>query len=345
METTAPSEPARTPPGRVAGLVLGLALIVGVLTVAFAWPSANTGPEEVPIAVIGPPEAAAQAADRLDAAQPGGFVVTVAADPAEAIEMIEHREVYAALALGPEGLDLYTATAASPAVAGLVGGVAEQMAAAMGRAAGQPGAVPVTVEDVVPMPQDDPNGAGLAASALPMAAGGILIGALTATAVRGSSRQAAAAALAPLAVGAAVAGILFGLGSVEGAYWAVTGAIALALLAAAWTVLGLTKLLGRAGTVLGAVTIMLVGNPLSGLTSAPELLPAPLGAVGQHLTPGAGATLLRSVSFFEGHGAQAAAVVLAAWLVGGIALFSRGAVRAETATPAERSPQPAKAAP
>ncbi len=39
------------------------------------------------------------------------------------------------------------------------------------------------------------------------------------------------------------------------------------------------------------------------------------------------------------------AVVLAAWLVGGIALFSLGADRAETATPAERSPQPAKAAP
>jgi len=144
-------------------------------------------------------------------------------------------------------------------------------------------------------------------------------------------------------LGPAFAGILFWLGSVEGGYWAVAGAIALALLAAAWTVLGLTKLLGRAGTVLGAVTIMLVGNPLSGLTSAPELLPAPLGAVGQHLTPGAGATLLRSVSFFEGHGAQAAAVVLAAWLAGGIVLFTVGAVRARAAALADRPSRPAGA--
>ncbi len=232
METTAPSEPTRTPAGRLAGLVLGLTLIVSVLTVAFAWPSSNTGPEGVPIAVIGPPEAAAQVADRLDAAEPGGFDVVAAADPGEAVEMIEHREVYAALALAPDGVRLYTASAASPAVARLVGGIAEQTAAAAGEAAGQPGSVPVTVEDVVPMPEEDPNGAGLAASALPMAAGGIIIAALIATAVRGSGRQAAAAVLAPLAVGAAIAGILFWLGSVEGGYWAVAGAIALALLAA-----------------------------------------------------------------------------------------------------------------
>ncbi|HEU5130107.1 MAG TPA: hypothetical protein VFU12_19160 [Glycomyces sp.] len=344
METTAPSEPTHTPAGRLAGLVLGLTLIVSVLTVAFAWPSSNTGPEGVPIAVIGPPEAAAQVADRLDAAEPGGFDVVAAADPGEAVEMIEHREVYAALALAPDGVRLYTASAASPAVARLVGGIAEQTAAAAGEAAGQPGSVPVTVEDVVPMPEDDPNGAGLAASALPMAAGGIIIAALIATAVRGSGRQAAAAALAPLAVGAAIAGILFWLGSVEGGYWAVAGAVALALLAASWTVLGLTKLLGRAGTVLGAVAIMLVGNPLSGLTSAPELLPAPLGEAGQYLTPGAGATLLRSVAFFEGHGAQAAAAVLAAWLAGGVVLFVVGAVRAKARATAAPAPEPEAAA-
>ncbi|WP_026931919.1 hypothetical protein [Glycomyces tenuis] len=327
METTGTPTQNRTPLGRVIGLSLGLAVIVSVVTIAFAWPSSNTGPEDVPIAVIGPPEAAEQVAERLDTAQPGGFDVVEAAGPDEAVEMIEEREVYAALAVGPEGVDLYTASAASPAVARLVGGIAEQIAAGMGEAAGQPGAVQVTTQDVVPMPEDDPNGAGLAASALPMAAGGIIVAVLIGTAVRGSGRQATAAILGPIAVGAAVAGILFWLGSVEGDYWSVAGAITLTLLAASWAVLGLSKLLGRAGTAIGAVLIMLVGNPLSGLTSAPEMLPAPWGEIGQYLTPGAGATLLRSVSFFDGNGATTAALVLAAWLAGGIVLYVIGAVR------------------
>lgn len=344
METTAPSTPTRTPAGRVVGLVLGLTLIVGVLTIAFAWPSSNTGPEDLPIAVVGPPEAAEQVAARLDEAQPGGFDVIAAADAEEALAMIEEREVYAALAVGPDGVDLYTAGAASPAVARMVGGIAEQIAAGMGEAAGQPGSVQVSVEDVVPLPEEDPNGAGLAASALPMAAGGLIIAALIGSAVRGSGRQAAAAVLAPLAVGAAIAAILrYWLGSVEGDYWTVGGAVALALLASTWAVLGLTKLLGRAGTVIGAALILLVGNPLSGLTSAPELLPAPWGEVGRYLTPGAGGTLLRSVSFFDGHGAQVAVVVLASWLAGGIILFIVGAVRARVRAVETTSPEPVAA--
>lgn len=344
METTGTPTPNRTSAGRVVGLSLGLALIVSVITIAFAWPSSNTGPEDVPIAVIGPPEAAEQVAERLDTAQPGGFDVAEAADPGEAVEMIEQREVYAALAIAPEGIDLYTASAASPTVARLVTGIAEQIAAGMGEEAGQPGTVQVAVEDVVPMPEDDPNGAGLAASALPMAAGGLIIAALIGAAVRGPGRQTAAAVLAPLAVGAAVAAILrYWLGSVDGDYWIIAGAITLTLLAAAWVVLGLNKLLGRAGTVIGAVLIMLVGNPLSGLTSAPELLPAPLGEIGQYLTPGAGATLLRSVSFFDGHGATAAIAVLAAWLVAGVVLFAVGAARSRVGEVAAAEPAPVAA--
>jgi hypothetical protein len=47
-------------------------------------------------------------------------------------------------------------------------------------------------------------------------------------------------------------------------------------------------LAGRAGAALGALLMILVGNPLSGVSSAPELLPAPAGTIGQLLPPGAG---------------------------------------------------------
>ncbi|WP_199037164.1 hypothetical protein [Glycomyces salinus] len=316
---------ATTPAPKIVGVIVGLALIVGTVTLAFAWPSADVGPNEVPIAVVGPPEVAAQVSEQLEAAEPDGFDVTEAADPDRARDMIEQREVYAAFAIAPDGVDLYTASAASPTVARLVTGIAEQIAA------GQD--VPVEVEDVVALPEDDPNGIGLAASALPMAAGGLIIAAFISSAVRGSGRQALAAVLAPPAVGATIAAILvYLLGSIEGDYWAVTGAISLTLYAAAWAVLGLNKLLGRAGLILGAVAIMLVGNPLSGLTSAPELLPAPWGEVGQYFTPGAGATALKSLAFFDGNGADTALIVLASWLAAGIVLFFLGAVRRRAGT-------------
>jgi hypothetical protein len=337
METSAPK---RTPVGRVIGLSVGLALIVGLITLAFAWPSADMGPHEVPIAVVGPDEAAEQVQTQLDEAQPDGFDVTAAADPDEAATLIEEREVYAALAITPDGVTVYTASAASPVVARLVTGIGEQIAGQMGQAAGAPGSVPVTVEDLVALPADDPNGAGLAASALPLAMGGILVAALIGLTVLGTGRQVAAAVLAPPAVGASVAAVLlYVLESIDGEFLPVAGALTLGMAATAWTILGLVKLLGRPGLAVGAIIVMLIGNPLSGMTSAPEMLPAPWGALGQYLTPGAGGTLLRSTAYFEGHGASTAMLVLGAWLVAGAVLFTAGAVRAKVRGVSAREPE------
>jgi hypothetical protein len=328
METIMEPTPKHTSIGRVIGLSAGLALIVGVLTLAFAWPSAGLGPNEVPIAVIGPDDAADQVQTQLDDAQPDAFDVTAAADADAAATLIKEREVYAAFQIAPGGVTVYTATAASPTVARMVTGIADQIAAQMGQAAGTP--VEVTVEDLVALPADDPNGAGLAASGLPLAAGGIVMAALIGSAVRGSGRQVAAAILAPLAIGAGVAAVLlYVLESLEGDFLPVAGALALATGATGWFILGLRKLLGTVGIAVGAVIVMLVGNPLSGMTGAPELLPAPWGAFGQFLTPGAGATLLRSTAYFDGHGAETAVLVLAVWLVAGIVFFTIGAVRAQ----------------
>jgi hypothetical protein len=345
LETIMETTPKRTSLGRVIAVSAGLALIVGVLTLAFAWPSADLGPNEVPIAVIGPDEAADQVQSQLDEAQPDGFDVTAVADVAEAESLIKEREVYAALAITPESVDVYTASAASPTVARLVTGMGDQIAAQMSQAAGQPGSVQATVEDVVPLPADDPNGAGLAAAGFPMAMGGIVIAALITFTVRGSGRQVTAAILAPLAVGATVAAILmYVLEAVEGDYVAIAGALALTMAATTWALLGLAKLLGRAGFPIGAILVMLVGNPLSGMTGAPELLPAPWGAYGQFLSPGAGGTLVRSTAYFDGNGGDAAVWTLAAWIVTGVVLFTIGAVRAKVKGVTEEAREPAPAA-
>jgi hypothetical protein len=73
--------------------------------------------------------------------------------------------------------------------------------------------------------------------------------------------------------------------------------------------------------VFGGATVLLLGNPLSGLTSAPELLPAGWGALGQMLPPGAAGTALRSTAYFDGAGATTSLWVLTAWFVVGVALM------------------------
>jgi hypothetical protein len=72
---------------------------------------------------------------------------------------------------------------------------------------------------------------------------------------------------------------------------------------------------------------MFVGNPLSGITSAPELLPKPWGTLGQLLPPGAGGSLLRSTAFFGGWGSGAHLAVLIAWILFGCAALAASAWR------------------
>ena len=96
-------------------------------------------------------------------------------------------------------------------------------------------------------------------------------------------------------------------------------------------VAGLKALLGEAGVALGALTMILVGNPFSGVGSAPELLPQPVGGLGQLLPPGAGGNLLRSTGFFDGAAAGGHVAVLAAWALAGLAALALASVRGRAA--------------
>jgi hypothetical protein len=124
----------------------------------------------------------------------------------------------------------------------------------------------------------------------------------------------------------------FWLGSLEGNYWANSGVIAFSIAATSVAILGLEWLLGTVGLALGAATMMLLGNPLSGMTSAPEMLPTGWGTVGQLLPPGAAGTMLRAVAFFDGANITGPVLVLSAWLLGGLLLCIIGAVRDRSRT-------------
>jgi hypothetical protein len=339
MEPVMPSPSAFRDFLRVLPLLAVVAALLTLVLTAFAWPAVRTAPRDLPVALAGPAATTARLADSLQRAEPGAFDVRKVADESAARAAITHREVYGAVVVGPHGVQLLVASAASPVVAQSL----RQVAAGLGAAGG---GMPVPVRDVVPTPAADPRGAGLASAALPLALGGIITAALVSRTTRRPGVR-VIAALAMTAIGGMVAATVLGswLGAVTAGWWTTTGIAALGMAATALVLLGLESIFGTLGLGLGAATVVLLGNPLSGLTSAPELLPTPWGALGQLLPPGATGTLLRSASWFDGARAGTPAVVLTTWCSAGLILLAVGAlVRRPRTAVAVADPQPPVAA-
>lgn len=330
--------------GKVARAVALLTGVLTILLIAFALPAQHLSPRHLPVAVAGPQAAADPLVQRLQAARPGAFRFDRVADADAARARILDRRDYGALVVDPGGVRVLTAGAAGPAVAQvlskLAGTLQPPVSGAVSGLAGAPVAVPVA--DVAPLPARDPTGAGLAGGALPLVLGG-WVGALVILALVRGTAQRLVAGFSFAVIGAAVfiAVEKYWFGAVTGSYAPISAGVALGIAATAWTVLGLRSALGGRGMAVAAVIVMLLGYPLCGLTSAPELLPAPLGALGQLLPPGAACTLLRSTAFFHGHGGARPVAVLGCWLVGGLLLFVLGESRARRRTAA---PAPAQAA-
>ncbi|MFG1998552.1 hypothetical protein ACGFNU_05325 [Spirillospora sp. NPDC048911] len=309
-------------------LILGAAatLLQLVMVIAFAWPATHIAPRDVPLVVAGPQSAAV--AQQLERHQPGAFDIEERADEAAARQALTDREAYGAIVTTPAGPRVIVASAASPLISQQLTQVAQQLA----------GVKAVPVQDVVTADADDPRGAGFGAMALPLIMSGIAGAVLLTFLIPSLAWRLVGAVTFAVLGGLATAALAQGwLSILPGDYLAVSGVMALAILAVTGTVAGLAAAIGRAGIGLGALTFLLVGNPLSAATSAPELLPQPWGMIGQLLPPGAAVSLLRSVAFFDGANAGGPLTVLLVWAAAALALFGIGARRA-------RGPQEAQAA-
>ncbi|MBC8989438.1 hypothetical protein H9X95_04590 [Micromonospora chalcea] len=323
--------PAPSPWTRVAGAVALLTVIISLLLTAFAWPSVRSSVHNLPVAVAGPAAAVQQLTASLEQRMPGAFDVTEVADTAAAEKLILDREVYGAIDLTSGTPQVITASAASATVAQTLQGVAT----ALTQANTQGTTSTVAVRDLVTPPADDPRGAGLSAAALPLVMGGMITAVMMTRMVRGTGRRVVGAAAFAVTGGLAMAAILqFWFGSIDGTYLVNAGAISLTIAATSLTILGLESVLGVAGFGIGAATMILIGNPLAGTATAPQMLPGWAGDLGQLLPPGAGGQLLRSTAFFDGHGSAHAITVLSCWLALGLALNLIAGLRSRRTTPA-----------
>ncbi|UQN29443.1 ABC transporter permease [Brachybacterium kimchii] len=203
----------------------------------------------------------------------------------------------------------------------------EQMQKQLGSIIGaaQAGLQGPTITDVVPLSDDDPQGAGLAVASLPLTIGGIVGGSLMSFGLKGSWRRLLGVVVYAVVGGLAMVLILdawFGFAPAPAfELWA---AVTLSLAGTVGLIVGLNSLIGGAGIGVGALITMLIGNPISGAQSPKEFLPGPFGEIGQLFVPGATGTLVRDLSYFPDASLVQPWLVLGGWVVVGLLLIILG---------------------
>ena len=281
-------------------MFVAIPVLVALTLTLFAWPASRLEPRGLPLGVVG---------TNATLGPKGAFSIHHYADEAVARSAICHRDVYGAVVVAPGRTMLLVASAASPVVAQL-----------LEHALARPG---TAVVDVRPAPSADPRGAAFAASVLPLVLASIVLGALLAFLARRGATQLLLLPGAAVGAGLAADGIVQGwLGVLGGAWWQNAGVLALILLAIAASIVALAGVGGLPGLALAAALMMLVGNPLSAASSAPELMPRPLGTIGQLLPPGAGASALRGTAYFDGAGTTHGLAVLGVWAAVALAVVA-----------------------
>ena len=172
------------------------------------------------------------------------------------------------------------ATGGSPAVA--------QLLTQVGNGIAQQAGVPLRTEDLAPPTADDPRGAGLAASALPITLAGLLPAIALVLVLKREvwTRLAAAVVFAPVAGWTIAALLRYVFGSIDQNFWGVAGGLTLGMLAAGLFDAGLGSLFGRVGLARGRAAGAAAGQPAVGPEQRAGAAAARLGRVGAVVAAG-----------------------------------------------------------
>jgi hypothetical protein len=311
-------------------------LLIAVFALVYSNVAANHSPKphNLPIGIVGPASVADAAGVQLSRVDPGGFRIHDYDSLAAATTAIRHRSVYGAYQPAPSPV-LLTANAASPVVAALL----QRVFAPAARAAGRP----LVVDDVAPLPPSDSSGATIFSALL-----GLIIAALAGSSIvfaftRHRPEGVRILATAGIAIAAGFITALVTtviVGSFPGGdFFEVWGVALLFVLAMGLPIAVFQVLFGLPGTAIGFLLFLVIGNPASGGSSAPELLPSFWRSLSQALPPGAAVTSMRDVVYFNGHGSADALIVLSLYaVVGAVMAIVVAMVRAGTRS-REREPR------
>jgi uncharacterized phage infection (PIP) family protein YhgE len=179
----------------------------------------------------------------------------------------------------------------------------------------------------VPLPASDSSGATTFSAVLGLIIAGLAGTTLVYTLTQHRPESLRVVATVGLGVGAGLITALVTnvfVGAFPDHFFQVWGVATLFVLAIGLPIAAFQVIFGIAGTVIGAILFLVIGNPASGGSSAPELLPGFWRTLSQILPPGAAVTSMRDVVYFHGHGSSHAIIVLAVYAVlgAGVAMIA-----------------------
>jgi multiple sugar transport system substrate-binding protein len=315
------------------------ACLIGVVLAAlfaflFVAPSHDPTPNNLPVAVAGSEEAAAPLVRALERNE-GEFDVVRLADAGEARKAVLDREVYGAFVLTrPNAPELFVATAASPSVAGVLEEVAAGAAA---------GSEPLKTNDLRSLDDDDSRGTTINATTLSVMSIVSVLSAvllfMMAPGLGGPARFAGLALISVLGGLLSMGVISLGIGAIPGSYLALSAVVALGMLCASSVSAAIIGRMGMVGIGVSFIIFLALASPATGASSDPHLLPDPWSWAGQLLPPGAAATALRDVAYFDGAMSGAWLPVLLGWAALGAVMVLFSSRREDTA-PAAPEPEP-----
>jgi hypothetical protein len=317
---SSPGQPVtrQPPPRRLLAIAVAAAVAGFILTLSYGFADHAPAPHGVRIAVAAPPGFAAQLADGLARAAPGGFTIAAAPSAGAVASRVRAQSAAGGLVAGPAGpVTIVTAAAAGTSQQQAVTAALAAVAATLHRQ--------VRPLDVAPLPAGDH--AGLSAFVFEL---GLLIPSVLASIgvfllgrrLRVWWRVSAALTFALLTACGSVLALDPVLGALAGAPAALVGVGFLGAFTFVAFVTACQAVTGLPGTGLAALVFVFVGNAVSSGTVPFAFLPGGFRQVAPWLPDGAIVTAARDVVYFPGASLGHPLLVLGIWLAGSLAVLA-----------------------
>jgi hypothetical protein len=287
--------------------MIGLTLFVVAMIASYSGAFAKPTLHHMAVAVAAPQ----QVVDGMRGQE--SLVVTEVGDAAAARQQVYERRSDAAYVVAPTGeMKIYVAGGGGRSVANAAETVGRTIAAKAGLAA--------TVEDVAPASAGDPSGTvefyAIIFISIGASVGATVLGRLMGTVRRPVTlalRSATLAGYSALLAGAATVYVDVILGALTGHTWQLFGVLWLYAMAVGGAITGVAAAFGSVASMALTAFLVVIGNAAAAGPVGRPLLSSFYSTFTAIVPQGSGVSLLRSVSYFGGNGAQTPLVTLAIW--------------------------------
>lgn len=311
--------PGSVDPARTASLRTTLIAVISMpvffllaFTICYVSAAHAPLPHDMALTIAGPASVTEQLADAINDKATGGFDITQTTDAADARDAVADREAVGAIIVDGEDVTTVVASGGGRLAVATVTSVGQQVADSLGGTA--------TVDDVAPLPSDDPGGSILFFLLVICTVGAFL----SVTGITQAFRGASVKAMVATAFGAAVIVPVVGFAMISvyvdfevtfGTVAALLGIGMIYTLAVGLLSTLLNEVVGQASIFAVILFLIALNFPSSG-GSVPESMLPPFWQVVHNGWIGSGAfEAMRSVVFFDGAGGGRWLIQLFIWLV------------------------------